>query len=184
MSQRDDSQHQGGRERGWHGTVNRSEGLIHVVMLDKRKMLTRLNHKGRDQEPVVKRHRSQMRDPRRRSPPSPVQVPRRNVVSPSSSRKGKRTVRYADGMAGKRGWRKRRLLCNAADRDDLIPHESELTSLWCLSTRTTEESVQRVLQMSVALFHWCYLPREGIDQGSVSCSQQVVELLTGPSHGL
>ena len=137
-------------------------------------MLTRLNHKGRDQEPVVKRHRSQMRDPRRRSPTYPVQVHRRNVVSPSSSRKGKRTVRYADGMAGTRGWSKRRLLCNEAERDDLIPHESGLTSIWCLGTRTMEDSVQKVLHMSVALFHWCYLPRQGIDQRSVSCSQQIV----------
>jgi hypothetical protein len=48
---------------------------------------------------------------------------------------------------------------------------SELTSLRCLGTRTTEESVEKVLQMSVALFHWCYLPRKGIDFGTVSCSQ-------------
>ena len=62
--------------------VNRSEGRINVVMLDKRKMLTRLNQKVRDQEPVLKRHRSQMLHPRRRSPTYPVQVHRRNVVSP------------------------------------------------------------------------------------------------------
>ena len=62
--------------------VNRSEGLINVVMLDKRKMLIRLNQKVRDQAPVFKRHRSQMMHPRRRSPTYPVQVHRRNVVSP------------------------------------------------------------------------------------------------------
>jgi hypothetical protein len=33
-------------------------------------------------------------------------------------------------------------------------------------------------------FHWCSLPREGIDFCVVSCSQQGVSLLTGPSHGL
>jgi hypothetical protein len=38
--------------------------------------------------------------------------------------------------------------------------------------------------MSVAWFHWCSLPRKGIDCCGVSCSQQVVRLLTGPSHGL
>jgi hypothetical protein len=38
--------------------------------------------------------------------------------------------------------------------------------------------------MTVAWFHWCYLPREGIDFFAVSCSQQVVSLLTGLSHGL
>ena len=153
-------------------------------MLDKRKMLTRLNQKVRDQESVLKRHRSQMLYPRRRSPTYPVQVHRRNVVSPSSSRKGKRTVREADGMAGIRGWRKRRLRCNEVERDDLIPHKRGLTSLWCLGTRTTEESSKKVWHMPVALFHWCSLPRQGIDLCSVSCSQQVVSLLTRPSHGL
>src|SRR5262249_10879355 len=32
--------------------------------------------------------------------------------------------------------------------------------------------------------HWCSLPREGIAFSVVSCSQQVVSLLTGPLHGL
>jgi hypothetical protein len=48
------------------------------------------------------------------------------------------------------------------------------TSLRCLGTRTTEESIEKVLQMAVALCHWCYLPRKGIDFGAVSYSQQVV----------
>ena len=82
VSRRGDSQHQGGRERGWHGKVNSSEGLINVVMLDKRKMLTRLNQKVRDQEPVFKRHRSQMASPRRRDETFPARVPRGNVGSP------------------------------------------------------------------------------------------------------
>ena len=55
----------------------------------------------------------------------------------------------------------------------MILRASGLTSLWCLGTKTTEESVQRVLQMSVALCHWCYLPRKGIDFCPVSCSQHV-----------
>ena len=147
-------------------------------------MLIRLNQKVRDQEPVFKPHRSQMRYPRRRSPTYPVQVHRRNVGSPERSRKGKRAARSADRAAGTRGWSKRRLLCHAAERDGLIPHESGLTSLWCLGTRTTEDSVQKVWHMSVALFHWCSLPRQGIDQRAVSCRQQVVSLLTGPSYGL
>ena len=147
-------------------------------------MLIRLTQKGRDQEPVCKRHRSQMPHPRRRSPTYPVQVHRRNVVSPSSSRKGKRTVREAEGRAGTRGGSKRRLLCNEAERGAVIPPESGLPSLWCLGTRTTEESTKKVLPMTVASLHWCYLPRKGIDCCSVSCSQQVVSLLTGPSHGL
>jgi hypothetical protein len=27
----------------------------------------------------------------------------------------------------------------------------------------TEESVEKVMQMAVDVFHWCYLPRKGID---------------------
>jgi len=41
---------------------------------------------------------------------------------------------------------------------NITRRESGLTSLRCLGTRTTEESIEKVLQMSVALFHWCYLP--------------------------
>jgi hypothetical protein len=52
---------------------------------------------------------------------------------------------------------------------------SALTSLRCLGTRRTEESIKKVLQMTVALWHWCYLPRKGIDFCLVSCSQQVVD---------
>ena len=51
---------------------------------------------------------------------------------------------------------------------------SELTSRRCLGTRTRGESRQKVLQMAVAVCHWCYLPREGIDFSVVSCSQQVL----------
>ena len=80
--------------------------------------------------------------------------------------------------------------CNGEDTgcarspDNITRRASGQTSLRCLGTRTTEESVQKVLQMAVDVFHWCYFPREGIDFCVVSCSQQVVILLTGPSHGL
>ena len=49
--------------------------------------------------------------------------------------------------------------CNGTDTGcNITRRASELTSLRCLGTRTTEESVQKVLQMSVDLLHWCYLP--------------------------
>ena len=104
-------------------------------MGDKRKVLTRLDHKVWGQDPVLKRHRSQMERPRRRSQTSPVRVQRRNVVSPSCSRQGKRAVREAERRAGKRGWSKRRRLCHAAERDGIVLRESGLPSLWCLVTR-------------------------------------------------
>jgi len=75
--------------------------------------------------------------------------------------------------------------CSGADTGcNITRRASGLTSLRCLGTRTPEESVQRVLQMSVDVFHWCYLPRKGIDFWLVSCSQHVFPMLTGPSHGL
>jgi hypothetical protein len=83
------------------------------------------------------------------------------------------------------GWEK----ANAAlewggDGLQITRRASGQTSLRCLSTRTTEESTQKVLHMTVALSHWCSLPHTGIDCCSVSCSQHVLRMLTGPSHGL
>ena len=63
----------------------------------------------------------------------------------------------------------------ARNMGNITRRASGLTSLRCLGTRTTEESVQKVLQMAVALCHWCYLPHKGIDFCLVSCSQQVVD---------
>ncbi len=83
------------------------------------------------------------------------------------------------------GGKKRMPSCNGTDTGwNITRRESEQTSLRCLGTRTPEESIKKVLQMTVAFLHWCYLPRQGIDVCLVSCSQQVVSLLTGPSHGL
>jgi hypothetical protein len=65
--------------------------------------------------------------------------------------------------------------CNGTDTGcNITRRASGLTSLRCLGTRITEESTQKVLQMTVAVSHWCYLPRKGIDLCVVSCSQQVV----------
>ena len=62
--------------------------------------------------------------------------------------------------------------CNGTDTGrNITRRASGLTSLRCLGTRITEESVEKVLQMAVDLFHWCSLPRKGIDLRLVSCSQ-------------
>ena len=89
------------------------------------------------------------------------------------------------------GGKKRMPPCNGEDTGcascsgNMTRRASGQTSLRCLGTRTTEESVQKVLQMAVDVFHWCFLPRQGIDFCGVSCSQQVPVLLTGrPPHGL
>src|SRR5215813_3592111 len=78
------------------------------------------------------------------------------------------------------GGKKRTPFCNGTDTGcarglgNITRRASGQTSRRCLGTRTREESIQKVLQMVVALCHWCYLPREGIDFSVVSCSQQVV----------
>jgi hypothetical protein len=65
--------------------------------------------------------------------------------------------------------------CNGRDTGGNITRRaSEPPSLRCLGTKTIEELVQKVLQMSVDVFHWCYLPRKGINFYVVSCSQQVI----------
>ena len=89
------------------------------------------------------------------------------------------------GRCGYGGGKKRMPPCNGVDTGcNMTRRASGQTSLRCLGTRTTEESVEKVLQMTVASCHWCYLPRKGIDLRLVSCSQQVFFMLTGPSHGL
>src|SRR5215813_14696780 len=76
------------------------------------------------------------------------------------------------------GGKKRRPPCNGVDTGcarglgNITRRASGQTSLRCLGTRTREESIQKVLQMAVAWFHWCYLPREGIDFFAVSCSSR------------
>jgi hypothetical protein len=45
-------------------------------------------------------------------------------------------VRDAVGNAPVGGWKKRRLLCNAADRVSLARPETVLTSIWCLIARS------------------------------------------------
>ena len=96
--------------------VNSGEALLNVVTKAKRKMLNRLDQKVRGQVWGVVHPLAQMRHHRRRAATFPTLQQRRNVVSPSSSRKGQRTVRPADGAAGKGSGRKRTPACNGPDR--------------------------------------------------------------------
>src|SRR5207245_6979338 len=67
------------------------------------------------------------------------------------------------------GGKKRRPSCNGTDTGwNITRRASAQTSLRCLGTRTMEESIQKVLQMTVAFLHWCSLPRQGIDVCLVS----------------
>ena len=113
----------------------------------------------------------------------------------TQTKRGKPVALFAQEKEGSRkadqrwcgygGGKKRMPSCHGTDTScNMTRRESGQTSLRCLGTRTTEESTKKVLQMTVALLHWCYLPRKGIDCCSVSCSQHVLRMLTGPSHGL
>jgi hypothetical protein len=116
----------------------------------------------------------------------------RHVGSPYRSfrQKGRKAAKPPHGGTGMGGGKKRKPSCHETDTGcarglgNITRRASGQTSLRCLGTRTMEESIQKVLQMTVASGHWCSLPRKGIDVCQVSCSQQVVGLLTGLSQGL
>jgi len=125
-----------------------------------------------------------------RAPP-PSLAPVRHVVSPYRSfLQGSKVVRPSNGDAGMGVGTSAWPPGHGAETGraqafgNRTRRASGQTARRCLGTRTTEESVQKVLHMAVDVFHWCYLPCEGIDFCVVSWSQQVTSLLTGPSHGL
>jgi len=99
---------------------------------------------------------------------------------------GREGERKANGWrCGSGGGNKRRPPRSGTDTGGHMTRRArELTSLRWLGTRTMEESRQKVWHMTVASGPWCSLPRKGIDVCQVSCSQQVVGLLTGLSQGL
>ena len=170
------------------GMVNTCELSIHVVKSDKPKMLRGLSHNGTVagtgscRYPVM-----DIQCYRRTESTSPVLVNLGERGKPVSFLlKGREGNRKADQRrCGYGGGKKRRPSWNGTDTGcNITRRESEPTSLRCLGTRTTEESTQKVLQLTVAVLHWCYLPHTGIDCCSVSCRQHVLPMLTGPSHGL
>ena len=76
-----------------------------------------------------------------------------NVVSPYRSfrKEGREAARPTNGDAGKGvGKSECRPAMGRIRVVNITRRESELTSLRCLDTRTMEESIQKVLQMSVA----------------------------------
>ena len=160
------------------GMVHTGALSIHAVRRHKPKRLRGLSHKGTVVGtgsplcPVMDTPRS-----RRTESTSPMPVHRVERGKPVSflSQDREESCKADQRRGGYGGGKKRRPSWNGTDTGcNITRRESEQTSLRCLGTRTTEESVQKVLHMSVALFHWCSLPRQGIDQRSVSCSQHVV----------
>src|SRR5262249_36974022 len=111
-----DYQHQRGREPGSGGQVNSDEAAINVVTKDKRKMLPRLGQKACGQVRGLLTLPTQMTHHRRRAATFPTPAHPRNVVSPSSPRKGKRLAREAQRAAGKGRGRTRTPACRGPDR--------------------------------------------------------------------
>jgi len=94
------------------------ELLINVVSLNKPKMLTGLNQKVRGMVRAFRLHSAQSM-----IPPADRQIlSHRNVILAKLGKpdclheSGNRPVRAGHRQAGKRGWRKRMLSCNEADR--------------------------------------------------------------------
>ena len=164
--------------------VNTGELSINVVTSGKPKMLRGLGQKGTVAgtgsclSPVMDTTRS-----RRIESTSPVAVNLVERGKPVSflSQERERSRKADQRWCGYGGGKKRRPPCNGVDTGyarglgNITRRASGQTSLRCLGTRTTEESVQKVWHMSVASCHWCSLPRKGIDFCLVSCSQQVVD---------
>ena len=111
-----DYQHQRGRGPGSGGRVNSGEAVINVVTKDKRKMLSRLGQRACGQVRGLLTLPTQMAHHRRRAAALPTRVHPRNVVSPSSPRKGQRLARGAQGTAGTGRGRTRMPACNGSDR--------------------------------------------------------------------
>ena len=140
------------------GMVNTCELSLNVVRSTKPKMLTGLSQKALEWVQGLDNTLSWTRNaPGGERAPNPFGSTLRNVVSPyrSCRKTGKKAVRPTDGDAGKGvgkseghpvvGW-----IRVAPDLGNITRRASGQTSLRCLGTRTREESIQKVLQMTVA----------------------------------
>jgi hypothetical protein len=139
------------------GMVNTCELSINVVMSTKPKMLRGLRQKALEWVQGLDNTLSWTRNaPGGERAPHPFGSTLRNVVSPYRSfLKGRKAIRPTKGDAGKGvgkserhpvvGW-----IRVAPDLGKITRRASGQTSLRCLGTRTREESIQKVLQMTVA----------------------------------
>ena len=138
--------------------MNTCELSLNVVMSTKPKMLTGLSQKALEWVQGLDNTLSWTRNaPGGERAPNPFGSTLRNVVSPyrSCRKTGRKAVRPSDDGAGKgvgkseghpvMGW-----IRVAPVTGQHHPTRKRQTSLRCLGTRTREESIQKVLQMSVA----------------------------------
>ena len=138
--------------------MNTGELSLNVVMSTKPKMLRGLSQQALERVQGLDNTLSwTLNAPGGERAPNPFGATLRNVVSPyrSCRKTGKKAVRPTDGDAGKGvgkserhpvvGW-----IRVAPDLGKITRRASGQTSLRCLGTRTREESIQKVLQMTVA----------------------------------
>ena len=117
----DDCARQRGRELAWKGRVNRGEPRLNVGRPHQPKTRTGWSQNGTwlgvrvpPSLPVDVMPPANRRD----LPHSMIRT--WNVISPPVARKGKPPVREADRRGGRGGGRKRRPLCNGADRSWVV----------------------------------------------------------------
>lgn len=112
-----DRQHQGGRELGLSGTVNRSELPINAVNHNEPKVLTGSNQKVREQEAELRASRFADGDsPAKRQDLTRSVMKAKQGKPVCSPARGKRAARLADGHAGRGCPKKRTPSCNGGDR--------------------------------------------------------------------
>src|SRR5215471_21544411 len=140
------------------GMVNTWELSRNVVMSTKPKMLTGLRQKALEWVQGLEHTLSWTPNaPGGERAPHPFGATLRNVVSPYRSwrKTGKKAVRPTDGDAGKGvGKSERRPVVGwlrvAPDLGNITRRASGQTALRGLGTRTREEAIQKVVQMTVA----------------------------------
>ena len=109
--------------------------------------------KGWGQAPVRRPYRSQMASPRRSDESCPARVHRGNVGSPEGSHTGQRAARPAQGAAGQRGGRQRRLVGQAAERDGRVLRASGRTAIRGLVTSASVEPTKAAKQRTAVATH-------------------------------
>ncbi len=169
--------------------ANSSELLINVVRSSKPKALRGLNQKVRGQaQGVLPSPAVTVAATGGEAEPKPSVVHPWNVVSPSSSSRGRPSARglpMGRRVEDEGGSECRPVIerIGVEPPGEIIPRESGLTSLGCLRTRPSEQLAWETEQMTAACC-WCGLRRvTPVSPRPVSC-RWCVDAPPGPARGL
>jgi hypothetical protein len=171
------------------GMANSSELLINVVRSSKPKALRGLNQKVRGQaQGVLPSPAVTVAATGGEAEPKPSVVHPWNVVSPSSSSRGRPSARglpMGRRVEDEGGSECRPVIerIGVEPPGEIIPRESGLTSLGCLRTRPSEQLAWETEQMTAACC-WCGLRRvTPVSPRPVSC-RWCASAPPGPARGL